>query len=43
MLVIEELDYRHPRVAVIYIIAKARGIDYGQADYSRIRNLLVPM
>ena len=32
VLVIEELDNRHPRVAVVDIVAEARGIDDRQAD-----------
>lgn len=31
VLVVEELDDGHPRVAVVDIVAKARGVDDGQA------------
>lgn len=39
MLVVEELDDRHPRVPVVDIIAEAGSIDHGQANYDRVRSL----
>jgi hypothetical protein len=32
MLVIEELDYGHPRIPIVDIVAEAGGIDDGEAD-----------
>lgn len=32
VLVVEEFDDRHPRVAVVDIVAEARGINDGQAN-----------
>ena len=32
MLVIQELDDRHPRIAVVDVVAEAGGIDNGQSD-----------
>lgn len=33
MLIVEELDDGHPRIAVVDVIAKARGVDHGEADW----------
>jgi hypothetical protein len=35
VLVVEELDDRLPRVAVVDVVAEARGVDYGEADCRR--------
>lgn len=35
VLVVEELDDGHPRITVVDIVAKARGINDGQADCTR--------
>lgn len=32
VLIVKELNYGHPRVAVIDVVAEARGVDDGQAD-----------
>lgn len=37
MLVVEELNDRHPRVAVVDIVTKAGGINDGQSDCNRDR------
>lgn len=36
MLVVEELDDGHPRVAVVDIVAKAGRVDDGQADFQEL-------
>ena len=33
MLVVEEFDNGHPRIAVVDVVAEARGINNGQANY----------
>ena len=35
MLIIQKLDDRHPRIAVVDVVAEARGIDNGQSDWAR--------
>ena len=35
VLVVEELDDGHPRVAVVDIVAEARGVDNGQSDWEQ--------
>ena len=40
MLVIKELDNGLPRVAVVDIVAKARGIDNSKADWTLVRSKL---
>ena len=37
MLVIQELDNWHPGVAVVDIVAEARGVNNGQADCKAVR------
>jgi hypothetical protein len=37
VLVVKELDNGHPRVPVVDIVAKARRVDHGQANYDRVR------
>ena len=45
VLVIEKFDDGHPRVPVIHIVAEARRVNDGQANYNRVRprynNLLI--
>lgn len=39
MLVVEELDNGHPRVAVVDIVAEAGSVDNGQSDWRYIISL----
>lgn len=32
VLVVDELDYRGPGIAVVDVVAKAGGVDYGELD-----------
>lgn len=33
MLIVQEFDNWHPRIAVVDIVAEARCVNYGQTDY----------
>jgi hypothetical protein len=37
MLVVQEFDNWHPRIAVVDIVSEARRVNYGQTDYVIIR------
>ena len=49
VLIIQEFNDWHPGIAVVHIVAKARGIDNGQADYSTqqlqksVQNIIGPL
>lgn len=40
MLVVEELDNGHPRVAVVDIVAEPGGVDDGQSDWAGVSTVL---